>query len=1563
MAEQVQVDAMASGYVYLKNISGTVIKPITDLSGINMTTTNGIAVVQTNGGTIGIRDGYIESCYYAEMVDPGVGPANVDSAFIEGGTMFTLIGGYTVTDEIPPAIDASHERIPSEYSVRSAIDALATLGPSFTPGAGIVVTTVPGSTGGILSVAEGDGIEVKTAQQGGVSVKAGDGLTVDSTGVYVNKGDGLSFDNGAVVVQIKENSGIVVDSSGVAADIGTGLKFGTTVGVAGKIVINDAEVSEVLLDERPVEGSTATISPVADRVVTPGNLRGALSVGQAVDVSCVPKFYWENISTDGGSTWKATTPALMEAAYLTEFQFKATAALTTDKKAIGWWTGAYTFQKFADGLVYLYIIDAKNLGDAIGGFGWGKGGAYQPGDFARLIVNTIYPDGTFDEWNESDAFGRLALVTNTDSMQLKAYAAADNSNLRIAVRNFRQYEVTALTDDAIEYLATLPNPDDFFRSADAYSIRNKYLVKQDMVCPFIPTINMDDDSDLTIAAGLSYKIKYMDDTKPHNVSVDTIPSLAYGWDAHVQMFVKGASAVNFKPPLVLMNQLTSNAGHNLSVKFRNGQAFVYVDDYDAGYVITVASGTVDGTLYAAITGATHDYAIFSAELDNTTVNGGTTTFVGDSKHTAMNIYGNGIDSTFITGNFTADTDRTINMQELTITGATLNGAYTFVDVGFDGIIDATNTAVFTITDGAITSGSTLKATACNITGLDLKGTLDISSSVGFLRGGYVTGPGTITGDATAIRFWDTEVTGCTISDMSKNGTWLSLLGGTYKDCLITNLEFVGARVCIPIDETILIDGSTFTNCKTVDGTATYGLAFNSSKCVATFRNMTYGMDTFAFTAGAPYPVVEGTLKFVDNGNFSRNVVIFSDNVILDCSQSTWPGSIPLISLPGIVVPVVFGNNMTIKIPNVADAKLDSCNTGAVYSFAGVGMIIMGCPQQTDYINVTGNNAVWNCVNLLINSPINAMPVDTVYLSGISFRSDGRTVNTNRIQLPASTTINMRGSTIGATAKVLDAGLIVVGNSPTAPSGTATIQYGVSGSTTVSGLGTYFKNNGEHDFVANTAANVYSVETETADYTAAKSLGAGLTSASPFIKISGNWTSQSVVYGTTVGNASYAADTTITYKSIISHTYEPIIRGSWLQAANANLAINESLGTATISSGNITVSDLYIGKNATFTVGVGGLLALADAGSSLSGTGTLNVGGAAIRTTANTGHVHTINGLTITGGNSDTDANGFCVLNIQGATVSCTDVTFEGNQTNDQYWKYVARCTLNSIGNFTRCTWKNNVFTDGTVVAGAAPLTAVGANSQVNVTDCNFLDTGRLYVSSVMNFSGTNKLLGSISVEGTLNLLTNSTLDLTDNTATTTPVFYGGSGVIVCGSYVKVLYNYDDNGSKIATVTATISGGSLSRIQRNGVLGMPARLIDTTMSIENASVASRSDQPYTALEDSTLSLKNCTILNTIYMYSGWGTGTLNLSGTIVQYGVYSGTGNPPDTNDKVVLADNTILKAAASSLTTLGYAHTVQVGRNCRTVDANNVSHYINGGTAGTFTNVYIKPDGTLSGTM
>ena len=53
-------------YIFLKNINGELIKPVTDLAAINMTTINGIAV---QGNTIGVMSDYINSCYHAEMVE------------------------------------------------------------------------------------------------------------------------------------------------------------------------------------------------------------------------------------------------------------------------------------------------------------------------------------------------------------------------------------------------------------------------------------------------------------------------------------------------------------------------------------------------------------------------------------------------------------------------------------------------------------------------------------------------------------------------------------------------------------------------------------------------------------------------------------------------------------------------------------------------------------------------------------------------------------------------------------------------------------------------------------------------------------------------------------------------------------------------------------------------------------------------------------------------------------------------------------------------------------------------------------------------------------------------------------------------------------------------------------------------------------------------------------------------------------------------------------------------------------------------------------------------------
>ena len=389
------------------------------------------------------------------------------------------------------------------------------------------------------------------------------------------------------------------------------------------IIENDiATVEEVLT------GATGT------NLVDADNLRGALSVGQAVDVSCAPYNNSGSIVYVNGDFLQGFTATMINGTTVGFYD-------TTDHR----------FPKFADGLVYLFIANVSGSG-------------------------TVTPNGASAVTLSGTPQRIWTKVTASNSGYISASA-----NATMTVTNWRQYEVTALTDEAIAYIAQLEDPDAFFRSTSAYSIRDKYLIKQDMVCPFIPTINMPDNSDLTVAAGLSYKIKYTNDNT-HTITADTIPSDGYGWDTHIQMFIKGTSAINFQAPLVLMNALTPNAGHNMVVKWRNGDALVYVDDTNVGYIVVKATGTGAGTLNDAISNDYTDYVIFSGDLAGTVIDAGDATFAGGTGFTAVNILGNGTEDTIITGNISTTSGKTINFQSLTIDGGTFGGAGT---MNLDGV--------------------------------------------------------------------------------------------------------------------------------------------------------------------------------------------------------------------------------------------------------------------------------------------------------------------------------------------------------------------------------------------------------------------------------------------------------------------------------------------------------------------------------------------------------------------------------------------------------------------------------------------------------------------------------------------------------------------------------------------------------------------------------------------------------------------------------------------------------------------------------------------------------------
>ena len=223
-------------YVQLTDVGGTNIKPVTDLAAINLTTTNGIVVDASNGGTIGVADGFVESRYYNNMIAQGVGPATPEDTYVDGGTMYTLLGGYEVSDDVP-SVNASPYKVPSEVAVRTAIDAyVATGGSNIVPGAGINVN------GGSINVTAGNGIDLTG---GSVSVKPSTGITVDSTGVKLDlvAGDGIEFAGGTASADIATVNEVLhgtADANMVDADGLTGaLSLGQAVDVSSPIRAND----------------------------------------------------------------------------------------------------------------------------------------------------------------------------------------------------------------------------------------------------------------------------------------------------------------------------------------------------------------------------------------------------------------------------------------------------------------------------------------------------------------------------------------------------------------------------------------------------------------------------------------------------------------------------------------------------------------------------------------------------------------------------------------------------------------------------------------------------------------------------------------------------------------------------------------------------------------------------------------------------------------------------------------------------------------------------------------------------------------------------------------------------------------------------------------------------------------------------------------------------------------------------------------------------------------------------------------------------------------------------
>lgn len=325
--------------------------------------------------------------------------------------------------------------------------------------------------------------------------------------------------------------------------------------------------------------------------------------------------------------------------------------------------GFASFPKYASGLNYLFIAD-----------------------LTATTSGTVTPSGT---WLDGTTTAKT-LAAGTSTRVAMLFNAANKAKLTFAstgsvsVSNCREYEVTACSNEAITYIAALNNPDAF---------ASYYLVKSDMVQPWTYIIDMGSSPAVTIASGLSYKLNAA--TGTHILTVDTCPAGYDGRDAIIRIRLGGTGVVQAVAPLQLGGALVPYAINNCVVRFRDGEAVLLVEDTLAGYVVTVNSGTGEGSLPYGLAANGVPYIAFSPSTDGIPVDlSGATTAPEE-----VTVVGNGRNETFVSGTVTVTSQTTLT--NLTFSGSIVANGATLLADGIYHIDTVTGAAGLTIGSGAI----------------------------------------------------------------------------------------------------------------------------------------------------------------------------------------------------------------------------------------------------------------------------------------------------------------------------------------------------------------------------------------------------------------------------------------------------------------------------------------------------------------------------------------------------------------------------------------------------------------------------------------------------------------------------------------------------------------------------------------------------------------------------------------------------------------------------------------------------------------------------------------------
>ena len=743
-------------------------------------------------------------------------------------------------------------------------------------------------------------------------------------------------------------NGLAVAGSTIYANLATAddIATGTTGHLVDAVGLHDA-LSTKIDDTYASVAEIMVASP--ELPISNKELHGALSTGKAVDVTSQPNASIGTLS------------------YETDYRGTITYAGAAGTAKIGFYDNSTKFPKFATGLVYILMADVTNSGSAAITLSFG--GTDLNGSAGELAVG---------------ASKRVAILFSSATTGYFSFTATATSALEIT--NLREFEVTGCSDEARKYIANLSNPDDFTKF---------YLVDYDEQNPWTYIIDMETSPAVTLMAGLSYKLDAT--TGTHTITTDICPVGYNGEDAHLTLFVGLGSNIVFQAPLNLIDPLTPGAGHNITVKFRDGQANAYVDDTDIGYIITVNGGTDSGSLYYGLTTATEDYLVFANGTDGTPIElSGVTASQGEKT-----VVGNGYDKTTVTGSATFSS-KTV-FSNLTMSGVvadiTEGAALTLGDVAVDTL---TVTSGFITLDNVTGTGSGL---------IDLGGNkrcfvsraADISNVT--ITGGTSTHGGGIQTANSAFTHQLTDVVIKKCGASKGAGIYVGSSGYfNMSDCLITsNHSLMSAGGIDAMAKSILnINGSTIAS--NISDVVCGGVLVIGS-CTIDSSVVT---DNFASNSGGGVAC---------NGGANSATVRISASTISNNNCANYGGGIYITGAiaAGYISSSVVANNSGYRCGGVmttAGAKSYISNTEILNNSAGVyggGCVFYhsgsaGTLGELTSVRISGNTAGSSAGGLYMNSA-NCTITDSVISGNIANNS------VSDIYMISASTVGFAGSNV------------------------------------------------------------------------------------------------------------------------------------------------------------------------------------------------------------------------------------------------------------------------------------------------------------------------------------------------------------------------------------------------------------------------------------------------------------------------------------------------------------------------------------------------------------------------